>query len=108
MEAKLCIFKHPAHPIFENFITSYMEKTQRPINNTINLSQFMTLEWTHGFPEMMILLFSEILGNQQASSAYFKSIEKDIRRLSRIEYETLFKTDLKLQGVHKMRIKQLD
>lgn len=84
-----------------------MEKTQQPINNTITLSQFMSLEWSDGFPKMLLALFGEILG-KSASHSFFKSIEKDVKRMSCIDFDQQSKTDPKLQGVLKLRMKKLD
>ena len=42
--------RYPPNPIFENYITSYMEETQSEIQATIDFDQFRAIPWRKGVP----------------------------------------------------------
>ena len=56
------------NPIFEHYITTYMEETQDEINETISFEQFKTITWDHGFPCFIIEFLGYITGQPSAAS----------------------------------------
>lgn len=38
------------NPVFEHYITMYMENTQSDINESLNLEQFKAIFWENGLP----------------------------------------------------------
>jgi len=50
------------NPIFECFISSYIEETQKAINEYVSLDQFKKQNWNRGLPNFAIDLLGYLTG----------------------------------------------
>ena len=62
------------NPIFENYITNYMEDTQHKINDTIGFEQFKTIFWSKSVPNFIIDLLGYLTGQPDKVTSLFDDI----------------------------------
>ena len=84
------------NPIFENYLSQYVEDTQKDLNEYINFNQFVTIPWTHGIPAYIIEFVVQLVGNKQEVHNYFRRIHKSIKVFAQHDFEKQSKTDSKL------------
>lgn len=68
------LFKDPVHPIWENYISEYLENTQSDLNEHITFNQFLTIPWRYGLPQYIIEFVVQLVGNREAVTKYFQRI----------------------------------
>lgn len=56
LNQKLFLFKDPAMPTFENFISEYIEKTLSKVTESIVFDQFKSIQWPGGLPQTLIFV----------------------------------------------------
>lgn len=52
------------NPIFENYVTNYVEETQQALNDSVSFEQFKTIFWENGFPNIMIDFLGYLTGQK--------------------------------------------
>jgi len=62
------------NPIFEHYVTQYMENTQSDINESLNLEQFKAIFWENGLPQLIIEIMCHITGCREETIKYYKKI----------------------------------
>jgi hypothetical protein len=68
------LFKDPVHPIWESYISEYLENTQSDLNEHITFNQFLTIPWRYGLPQYIIEFVVQLVGNREAVTKYFQRI----------------------------------
>lgn len=66
------------NPVFENYISEYMETTQHDINENISFNQFVTIPWPKGLPGYIIEFIVQLVGNKREVLNYFQRISKGL------------------------------
>lgn len=91
------LFKDPVHPIWESYLSEYLETTQSDLNEHITFNQFLTISWRYGLPQYVIEFVSQLVGNRDAVKQYFQRIFKGVQTLTNQDAERVLKVDQKLQ-----------
>lgn len=77
-EANSFLFKNP---IFEHYFTSYMEQTQKDLNEYITLDQFKSIAWTKGLPVLIIEIMGYLTGEPDETYKFFEDAISYINEL---------------------------
>ena len=62
------------NPIFENYVTQYMESTQKDTNEHINMDQFKSIVWQNGMPALIIEIMCYLTGEREETTAFYESV----------------------------------
>lgn len=62
------------NPMFENYVTNYMEETQSKINDSITFEQFKTIQWEKGVPYFIIDFLGYMTGHKDMVEKYFEDV----------------------------------
>ena len=70
------------NPIFEYFISTYVESTQDQLNDYITFEQFKTIVWKNGMPQFIIDLLQYITSFHEDIAEMFDSAKKQYQKVS--------------------------
>ena len=57
--------------MFENYVTQYMETTQKETNEYINVDQFKSIEWPRGMPCIIIEIMTYLTGEKDETVKFY-------------------------------------
>lgn len=77
------------NPIFEYFISTYLENTQEQQNDYITFEQFKTIVWKNGMPQFIIDLLQYITSFHEEITDMFHSAKKLYQKVSIEELQSM-------------------
>lgn len=96
------------NPIFENYLTNYMEETQSKINNAITFDQFKTIFWEKGFPNFIIEFLCCLTGQREKVFKFCEEIQDLITQKTRDDLNKfIVKNPFNLQDEDRMKFNEI-
>lgn len=84
------IFKNP---IFEEFITYYMDQNQALVDETVKFDQFQLINWKFGAPQLLIDALGNITNEPVLITQYFQQIKDHLVTITEINQDRASRSD---------------